>query len=302
MNTILVLGANGFSGRNFVNYVKKNTDDELIGFSTEQDSTQDVKYFQGSVVNYKDVNKLITVSRPDYIINLSGSFSNVYNKDFKVNVSGPKNILDSVLENNLIKTKILFIGSSAEYGKHVSASFCEGHPLEPISFYALTKVFQTKIVSYYRNVHNLKISIVRPSNLIGPKMSNKLFIGNFFDQATKVALNKLKYITIGSENAYRDFIDIRDAVKIYYELLIYKDDSDYNLGTGRLTQIRTIVDYTLKKLGISRKKIKLNKNIKKNDLDYHSININKLKKNFKCKSFYSIKESIEYIIAETMHG
>ena len=64
------------------------------------------------VVNYTDVNMMITRTRPDCIINLSGSFSNDYKKDYDVNVTGSKNILDSVLENKLKNTKMLFLGSS----------------------------------------------------------------------------------------------------------------------------------------------------------------------------------------------
>ena len=120
----------------------------------------------------------------------------------------------------MIKSNFKFVD---RYGIFGTSHFSENHPLQPISIYALTKVFQTKLVNYYCKVHQLNICLVRPSNLIGPNMSNKLFIGNFFDQALKVAFKKMSTITIGNEHAFRDYIDIRDAVKIYYDLFLSVD-------------------------------------------------------------------------------
>ena len=213
MSKILVFGANGFSGSNFIKYVIDNSDDEIIGVT--RNGCNAFKCADISV--YSNVESVILKSKPDYIVNLSGSFSGDFDIDYKNNVLGSKNILDVVHKNGLSKIKILLIGSSGEYGTAGASAISEESPLSPSSYYALTKVFQAELMNFYFNNHELNVCLVRTSNLIGPFMSDKLFIGNFFKQIMNHSKNDK--IIIGSENAFRDYIDIRDAVKVYFGVL-----------------------------------------------------------------------------------
>jgi GDP-4-dehydro-6-deoxy-D-mannose reductase len=294
MSTILVFGANGFSGSNFIKYVKYNTSDAIIGVTR---ANYDSDYEVVDITNIANVESIILNVEPNYIINLSGSYSNDYDNDYNVNVLGSKNILDTVLKNGLLNIKILLIGTSGEYGVKDYDPICENHSLFPSSIYALTKVFQAELASLYSKILQLNVCLVRTSNLIGPWMPEKLFIGNFFKQALSV--DKNKNITIGSEGAYRDYLDIRDAVSAYYGILKQGVSGEvYNLGSGSATQIKTIIDVAANKIGIKRDQIKSIVSDSVKQVDYQLLDISKINKLLGFKPKHTIQDSIDYVVTE----
>jgi len=294
MSTILVFGANGFSGSNFIKYVKYNTSDAIIGVTR---ANYDRDYEVVDITNIANVERIILNVKPNYIINFSGSYSNDYDNDYKVNVLGSKNILDTVLKKGLLNIKILLIGTSGEYGVKDYDPICENHSLFPSSIYALTKVFQAELASFYSKILKLNVCLVRTSNLIGPWMPEKLFIGNFFKQALSVDKNKI--ITIGSEGAYRDYLDIRDAVSAYYGILKQGVSGEvYNLGSGSATQIKTIIDVAVNKIGIKRDQIKSIVSDSVGQVDYQLLDISKINKLLGFKPKHTTEDSIDYVVTE----
>jgi len=290
---ILVFGASGFSGSNFIKYIINNCDDQVIGVTRNGGG----EFESADIAIYSDVETVILKSKPDYIVNFAGSFSGDFDVDYKVNVLGSKNILDAVQNNELSKIKILLIGSSGEYGVNETMPISEEHPLSPSSFYALTKVFQAELMAYYFNIYQLNVCLVRTSNLIGPYMPDKLFIGNFFRQVYKFSENSK--IIVGREHAFRDYIDIRDAVRAYYGVLKRGlSGESYNIGSGSATQIKTIIDITLDRVGIKRDKVMNRNSDSVNQVDYQLLDISKINKLLGFLPKYTIEESVNYVMTE----
>jgi GDP-4-dehydro-6-deoxy-D-mannose reductase len=293
MSRILVFGVNGFSGSNFIKYIVKNSDDEVIGIVRK--SSRKLEF--ADITNYSDIEAIILKYKPNFIVNFTGSFSGDFDIDYGVNVLGSKNILDAVYKNRLSKIKILLIGSSGEYGVKSTIPINEEHPTSPTSSYALTKVFQTELMFYYFKMYKLNVCLVRTSNLIGPYMSDKLFIGSFFKQAFDFSKNSK--INVGSENSFRDYIDIRDAVRAYCGVLKKGCSGEvYNLGSGSATQIKTIIDVAANKIGIKRDKIKSIVSDSVKQVDYQRLDISKINKLLGFRPEHTIEDSIDFVVTE----
>jgi len=292
MTRILVFGGNGFAGSNFITYVNSiNVGDEVFGTSRRGGDC----FETADISVYSDFQDVILKIKPNYIVNFAGSFTNNYETDYGVNLLGSKNILDVVLNNKLLDIKILLIGSSGEYGVNNIQPINEDFPISPSSIYTLSKSFQAELMSFYCRVNLVNVSLVRLSNLIGPHMSEKLFIGKFFKKVANVTQNK--DIIVGNEGAFRDYIDIRDAVRGCYGLLKKSSAGEvYNLGSGNATQIKTIVDAALKIVGVGRSNVKsiAPNTVKKTD--YQVMNIEKINNSLGFFPEYSIQDSVENVL------
>ena len=136
--TILITGSEGFTGKVLLSLLKN---DGAKVFCTGLSQKVDKLYYQCNLANEKCVMKMIEEINPDEIYHLAGSFSNDFNIDLESNLITTKNILESVHKLRK-KSRILLIGSSAEYGriKQCDNPISELHPLNPTSIYGLTKV------------------------------------------------------------------------------------------------------------------------------------------------------------------
>lgn len=258
MNKILVFGINGFSGKNFLKYFKDVTDCNsyaIFGCDIKEDEeiSQQLNVHIGDITNDLFVKDLIAAIKPDYIINLAGTFiSSSFDILFKHNVSGSKNILDAVLYCNHPIKKILLIGSAAEYGFPERNPVNETNKALPVSTYGLTKYFQTEVASYYYRVHHLPVIIARTFNIIGKGLSEVLSIGNFLRQIEKAEDGST--IEVGNLNTYRDFLDIEQVIAHYWTLLNHgKPGEIYNVCSGTPTKMEEILKKLIQDSG---KKIK----------------------------------------------
>ena len=302
---ILIIGINGFSGKHFYNFIQSKFESSaIIGFD-RQDSCEVLSsnYYHGDLTDFKYINDLISNTKPTYIINLAGSFTNKFKIDYENNVTGTKNIFDSLIQNKLMDTKVLIIGTSGEYGMcSEDQSIPENHVHNPLNYYALTKVYQDHLALMYFNIYGLNISIARTFNIIGPGLSTNLFIGRFIENIQSYLAKNTSEIQLGNLESYRDYIDIRDVAKIYYFLLVEgTKGSIYNVGSGKSIKIGDIVDYTLTRLDIPHDVIRSIKTNAKLDISYQKADIAKIKAEFNLSPQYTWQESIDHILATSLN-
>ena len=228
---ILITGASGFTGRYLEEYLTQNSHLNIYGTSRTGTATD---HFSCDLTNAESVNNLILQIKPEKIYHLAGSFSNNYDIDYANNVLATKNILDSILKLK-VSCRVLLVGSAAEYGfiQEEDNPVTEDHPLNPVSIYGLTKVYQTHLMKFYCQVHNLDIVMARPFNLLGKNISPKLFIGRIYQQIAEYKSGKIDKIILGDLQTKRDYIDVLEAIR-YYEKIINHGQRRgiYNVGSG----------------------------------------------------------------------
>lgn len=250
---ILITGANGFTGKQMVSFLS-NGGNELI----LTDKANVPKPYCCDLTNYTSTRSLLKKTSPAQLYHFSGTFTNDYEQDYKANVLTTKNILDSILELKL-KTRVLLIGSSGEYGivKEEDNPVSENHPLNPVSVYGLTKVYQTMLMNLYCQLHNMDIVMARTFNLSGKGISSRLFIGNLYHQIELYKAGKIKKLEVGNTSHRRDFIDIKQAI-VFYKLIMEngKKGEIYNVGSGKSETISTVMKKIIKKESISSLAVK----------------------------------------------
>ncbi|MFH1486883.1 MAG: GDP-mannose 4,6-dehydratase [Chloroflexota bacterium] len=171
------------------------------------------------------------------------------------NIVGQLNVLRAVLAAKFAP-RILIVGSNEEYG-HIlpdELPVRETNLLRPINPYAVSKVAQDMMGYQYFASHSLKCIRVRPFNHIGPRQSDAFVASAFAKQVAQAEAGLCEpIIRVGNLDAWRDFTDVRDMVRGYdLALTKGKPGEIYNLGSGRMTRIRSLLDFFL-----SQAKIKI---------------------------------------------
>ncbi len=226
---VFINGADGFTGRNLVRLLA--ADASLRIFTS------------GSVSEV----------RPDEIYHLRGSYTNQYGTDYASNVLSTKNLLDAIRAVS-IKSRVLLIGSSAEYGfpRHPEKGVKENEPLQPVSVYGLMKLFQTELMGVYVRLYGMDIVAVRPFNLLGRGMSPILFVGKMEQEIAKYKRGEIEKIVTGDLSVERDYIDVKEAVQ-YYRRVMEKGKTGevYNVGSGKAISLALVLKRMLDKEGLS---------------------------------------------------
>jgi GDP-4-dehydro-6-deoxy-D-mannose reductase len=220
---ILVTGASGFVGRAFRKWVAvKGRDEEWVWVDREPwlDKCPGISVVADLAIP-GTISDLILYNRPDRIIHLAGVFGNVdWDLLYRVNVGICREILETVREESTTKrgaTRLLVMGSAAEYGMPRELPVRESHPLEPTSAYGLSKAYQTMLCQYYHRNFGIPVVIARPFNLIGDGMSTDLAIGSFMAQISGLVDGGM--IKVGNLTARRDYLDVESAIEAFFAIL-----------------------------------------------------------------------------------
>jgi GDP-4-dehydro-6-deoxy-D-mannose reductase len=277
--TILITGSEGFTGKALFSLLQYDKDTKVI--CTGLSNRVDELYYQCNLAHEESVMRMIEKLKPDEVYHLAGSFSNDFDIDLESNLISTKNILESVYKITN-KTRILLIGSAAEYG-HIEdndSPIKETHPLNPASVYGLTKIFQTYLMRLYVELHGLDVVMARVFNLNGKGISDKLFIGSLYKQIKDFKNNKIKEILLGNIYNERDYISVEKAVIAYKKVMKNGETGGiYNIGNGKPEKIENILNKILKDEGVQMSFIKTNcKHNNKYDAKVIFANIEKLNK------------------------
>ena len=162
-----------------------------------------------------------------------------------------KKLLDTVLNLTLQKTRILLIGSAAEYGSPKKLPISELEPTRPLSMYGLSKAMQTQSsAQYYADVHGLFVLIARTFNMTGEGISAALAAGAFSRQIASAKDGDT--ITVGNLETERDFLAVDEVVARYVFLLEHGETgSVYNICSGKPTKMSVLLDEMIRASGKS---------------------------------------------------
>lgn len=260
---ILIIGSEGFIGKYFINYYIKHYDAIEKLYMVDILEIKKKNYFKCNVTNFEKIKRIIQKIKPDEIYNFSGTFSNILEEDYLNNVIATRNIFESIIQNNNINCKILINGSAAEYGfiKKKDSIINEDYPLNPISFYGLSKVYQTFLAKTYFLRNNIKVYIARPFNIVGYGISQKLFIGRLINEIKLNLKNKSKII-LGNLHNERDYLDIEDLVRAYEIIMNNSAPGEiYNIGSAESIKIKELLDIFLKVFKINKNEVEIDKNL-----------------------------------------
>ncbi|MFC4077953.1 NAD-dependent epimerase/dehydratase family protein [Salinithrix halophila] len=252
---VCITGINGFVGKHFVRHLI--SDGVLItGTGRKKNppySLPDLSYLSCNLLDYDETVRLIRDSNYDYVIHLAAenrvlppgeqSLSTI-----KTNVFGTLNLLDALRAHTPTRLKgILIIGSAHEYAISAESGdqpLAEDHPVAPFNLYGWSKHLQTLIAQRYAQLYDLPTMIARTFNLVGPGTDRGLS-AEWAKQTVEIEKNvRPPVLRAGNINVARDFLDVRDAVRAYWQLLQAKNvppGTLVNVCSGRATQLEDIL-------------------------------------------------------------
>jgi len=286
---VLITGANGFVG----SYLAKELLDDganVYGFIRPEDMVAMEKNLIDKGINDKlimlegdltDITSLANAfdhSQPDFIFHLAAqafvelSFQRPLETQ-NINCMGTANLLEAVRIKD-VDTKIVFAGSSEEYGMVVSSEeqylrarkenktifpeperipelpVKESNPLRPRSPYAVSKVHGDYLMQNYHQSYGLDTVVSRAFNHEGAGRGILFVTSVITNQIMKLKFNETDRIVIGNLNAFRDWSHVKDIIQGYL-LLADKGHSGeaYNQGSMRTNSVLSYILLGLEKAG-----------------------------------------------------
>jgi len=306
MSKYLITGVAGFVGRYFVNYLHQNEPDAtIIGVDIASECALPIQYQQINLNDKAETENVILNFVPDYIVHLA-SISSVGQSwldpagCFENNTSIMLNILETVAKNKL-KTKILSIGSSEEYGNS-SKILSEDMPLNPQNPYAVAKASQEMLCKLYATGMGVDVVMTRSFNHIGPGQSERFVIPTFMRQIVNISQGAENKMLVGNIEVARDFLDVRDVVDAYYKILHKgKSGEVYNVCSGKAYRLKEIIAIAEEILGIKANIEVDPSRLRPNDVMLIHGDNSKLKNILNRQPEYEIKQTITDIL-ESMRG
>ena len=278
---LLVTGAAGFIGSNFIRMIAKG---ELQGISSVKvldkltyagvksnlDSASDLsryEFIQGDICDPFVVTKLLR--EVDAVINFAAE-SHVDRSitgaaDFvQTNIVGVQVLLDAI-KASIRKIRFLQVSTDEVYGSIEGGSWTEDFPLLPNSPYSASKASGELLARSYSRTHSMDVVITRCSNNYGthhfPEKLIPLFITNL--------LEGKKVPVYGNGKNVRDWLHVDDHCRgIYSVLMNGRSGEVYNIGGGRELTNNEITNLILEAMGADESSIEYVEDRKGHDLRY----------------------------------
>ena len=255
---LLVTGGAGFIGSNYVRYVLRETDDEVVVYdaltyagnlSTLKDVDDDPRYsfVKGDICDPGPLEA--AMAGCDAVVHFAAEShvdrSIVGSDDFvNTNCFGTNIVMD--MSRRLEIGRVVHIGTDEVYGSVEVGSSKETDPLEPRSPYSASKAGSDLIALSYHHTHGLPVTVTRCTNNFGPYQYPEKAIPLF----TTNLLEGGQIPLYGDGLNERDWLFVDDHCSGIH--LVLHDGAPgeiYNIGAGNETPNRLLVDKLLALLG-----------------------------------------------------
>lgn len=246
--SVLLTGARGFVGRYLVRSLKSRLSSRAIVHSLDRSGKMPV-----DLLDEEAVRNLVAFAKPDLVIHLAaqssvGQSSGLPANTWSVNLGGSVNLANAVA-NECPGATFAFSSSAEIYG----SAFNNGRVDEttapaPQSVYARTKRAAEEALADTLHSDN-RLIIFRPTNHSGAGQDERFVLPAFAKQVAAIEAGRMPSVMqVGTLTAERDFLDVRDVVDAYLQVLSASDANKcqtYNISSGKPVSIARILEYML---------------------------------------------------------
>lgn len=245
---VLVTGVTGFVGRHLTAELAAHGH-EVCGFDLGA-SPADLPlaaFSGGDILDPRALRAAVEGHTPDACVHLAGSAfvpdgRAAPERVLDVNLMGTVRLLEAF--RDLRPTaRVLTVSSAHVYGSRARpAPIAEDDPLEPDSFYALSKAGADRATRLYAAQYGMHAMVARPYNHIGPGQSPLFVVAAFARQVRAIRDGAAPVMRVGNLESRRDFTDVRDVARAYRLLLERgRPGHAYNIASDRLTRVGDIL-------------------------------------------------------------
>ena len=222
---ILVTGGLGFIGSNLVRLCVEHGAEVTVydcldphsggNLCNVEDVRKDIKLCVNDILNFDRLCE--NILDQDIIINCAASTSHSFSMrepwlDQDVNNRGMINILEGIRRFNH-QARLIHLGTSTQLGPLSYHPADEIHPEFPTDIYSANKSVSEKYALIYANAHGIRATVLRLSNVFGPRASihsPEFTFNNFF---VGLAMQDKPITVYGEGTQIRNIIYVEDVVR-----------------------------------------------------------------------------------------
>ena len=283
---ILITGASGFIGKNFIDLIKKKKKYKILSISRYKKKNKPNSTWLKNDFGNLSKKTLIEIRKfePKVVIHLGWQdIPNFSSKISKINLIKSKSFLNEVFKIKSVK-KIIITGSCNEYLKKKGRASEDTSSLNTKNFFSKSKIELYNFVKKKSERRNVVFYWLRLFYVYGPNQRSQSLIPYVFEKI----IHNLPF-KINNPKKNLDFINVKDVVKIIEYFVIKKFNKGiYNVGTGKKLSVAEIYNYIA--LNILKKKIKRLKISKK---DFFVSDNKKFKRLFPKYNFLSFQKGLQ---------
>ncbi|MDF2680662.1 MAG: UDP-glucose 4-epimerase [Brevibacillus sp.] len=202
----------------------------------------DVKLFELDITSPL-VENVFAEEKPDYVIHLAAQIDVAKSiqdpvKDARHNILGTIRVLHCCHKFQV--RKIIFSSSCAVYGETADCSITESFPIQPLSFYGVSKQISEMYIQFYQSFYGLPFTILRYANVYGPRqgITGEGGVVSIFLQKWK---NQEAPLIYGTGEQTRDFVYVKDVAAANVQSLRKGKNEIINIGSNQKTSIKELL-------------------------------------------------------------
>lgn len=169
-------------------------------------------------------------------------------RDLEINAKGTFNVLE--LAKDFGVKKIVHASTGSVYGEALYFPQDEKHPLNPTSYYGVSKLAGEKYAKAFEHLYDMDITILRYFHVYGPRQEYS-DVGGVVSIFGRRALANQPLIIFGDGTQQRSFTYIKDVVAANILVAAKKETKGecYNCASGIRVSIKELADKILSILG-----------------------------------------------------
>ncbi|WP_097027917.1 NAD-dependent epimerase/dehydratase family protein [Clostridium peptidivorans] len=302
---ILVTGGAGFIGSHIVDeLVKLNHQVSIVdnlSTGSEENLNKNARFYKCDITNKETLRLVFELEKPEIVIHHAAQIDVQTSLkkaafDAKVNIRGTINVLECCKE---VKTrKIIYPSSAAVYGDPKYLPVDEEHPINPISFYGISKHTPEHYIKVYSELYGIKYTIFRYSNVYGERQGAKgeggvvsIFIDKF--------LAKEVPSIFGDGEQTRDFIYVKDVAKANLLALDKGDNEILNISTNTQVSVNKLFEIMREIFVV--KIVPVYKEVRDGDIEHSYLDNTRAKEIINLKNEYELQEGLEETVKYYMN-
>jgi UDP-glucose-4-epimerase GalE len=214
----------------------------------------------GDIHDTELVRQTVRKHRVDAVIHFAASLSvgdSVRDPSgyYRNNVTGTLSVLDAMIAENV--GHLVFSSTAAVFGNPVETPITETHPTNPINSYGQTKLAIEQALPHFERAYGITSIALRYFNAAGADPDGELGEDHspevhLIPRAIDAALGRGTFQVFGEDydtpdgTCLRDYVHVTDLAAAHVlalqSLRNGAASTKYNLGNGRPTSVRTVID------------------------------------------------------------
>ncbi|MFC1900898.1 GDP-mannose 4,6-dehydratase [Chloroflexota bacterium] len=250
INKVLITGITGFVGSHLADYILTSFPGiDILGLARWRAPKENIMHILddislefGDLSDLPSLKTILSQQKPDVIFHLAAQSYVPYSflapvATLEANVIGTCNLLEAVKELKFASDydPVIHICSSSEvYGqvRENEVPIKEDNPFRPASPYAVSKVGEDMLAFQYWISWKVKTIRTRMFTHTGPRRGEVFVVSSFAKQIAAIEAGLMPpVVKVGNLDSIRTFLDVRDAVKAYWQLVNKCSPGEvYNIG------------------------------------------------------------------------